>query len=275
MIFRDYFPTPQLREYIEVYHLRHFVFSNNVKPPFKPYPPRPEQCMTFYARGMEISEHVDGNKIEKPRSVLSGQFTYRINRYSSYPEFLMILVVFKPGALHRLTGIPFNELTNADIDAEAVFSSELHQVNSRLTSTDSYPEMIAIIELFFYTLAIKNKKEAQPVDNIFDLLVKNDSNYKLDWLAKNAYLSPRQLERKFYERIGVCPKTFLRISRFSQSYWLRLKKPDLDWFSIAISCGYNDYQHMVRDYKEFASTTPNLLFNDENKAPERVLGLNK
>ncbi|ULQ54914.1 hypothetical protein KJS94_09715 [Flavihumibacter rivuli] len=39
-------------------------------------------------------------------------------------------------------------------------------------------------------------------------------------------------------------------------------------------CGYHDYQHLAKDYREFANGSPNDFFREESKAPERVLGLN-
>jgi hypothetical protein len=45
--------------------------------------------------------------------------------------------------------------------------------------------------------------------------------------------------------------------------------PGLDWLSIALACCYYDYQHLVRDYKEFTNLTPQSLFELERKVPER------
>lgn len=276
MICRDFIPSPALTEYINQYRLRHFVFNDGIKVSCKPFPPRPEQCLIFYPRGMEIAEHSkNGNKTQLARSVVSGQFTERVNRYVSTPEFLMITVDMKPGALHRITGIPFKEMTNKNMDAELFFHSEIRNVNARLSSIDSYTEMIAIIESFFLTLVKNTKKEFLAVDHLLNVVAKSSDIFSLDHLAKMAYLSARQLERKFDERIGINPKTFLRISRFNQSYWMRLKNPKLDWLSIAVNCGYNDYQHLAKDYKDFANTTPNIFFTEESLAPGRVLGLNK
>lgn len=275
MIFKDFRPCPQLEEFVEIYHLRHFVFSNNKKLPFKPYPPRPEQCIAFYPRGSEQTELVpDGVIIKKPKSVITGQFTNRINRYSTN-EFMILIVVFKPGALHRLTGISFQQVMNNHVDLEAVFPTETRQVNERLNSCNDYTEMISIIEAYLLKMAKNINIESRPSDEVLMLLANKPQKYSLDWLAREACLSPRQLERKFYQYLGVCPKTFARIVRFDQSYNMRLKFPKDDWLSIAVACGYHDYQHMVRDYKEFANTTPNLLFDEEHKAPERMLGLNK
>lgn len=274
MIAKDFLPSAPLQEYFDKYRLRHFVFSEIGSLYFKPFPPRPEQCLIFYPRGMETIEHVSNKiKIQRPKSVISGQFTYRINRFASYPEFLMIETDLKPGALHRLTGISFAEFANKEMDAELFFYSQIRRVNEKLCNADTYIEMISIIESFFLELVKNAKREFLPIDHQLNVVVKNIDNFSVDVLAKNAYLSPRQLERKFEERIGVNPKTFLRIARFNQSYWMRLKNPKLDWMSIAIACGYNDYQHLAKDYKEFANATPNYFFSEEMKAPGKILGL--
>ena len=260
MISTDFLPSEPLREYIHHYRLRHFVFENGLLPTFKPFPPRPEQCLTFYIRGAETSRYLhDGLEIKKPRSVISGQFTHRVDRYVSYPEILMIIVDFRPGVLHRLTGIPFTEFRNKDLDAETVFPPEIKRVNDRLSSTCSYSEMIGIIESFFTELIQQFKKEFLAIDNLLTLVTK-DPDHSIDWLARNACFSPRQLERKCDERIGVSPKTFLRISRFNQSYWLHLNNPKLNWYQIAMTCGYTYYQHLVKDYQEFAHANPIMFF---------------
>lgn len=275
MIVEDFLPSAQLSDYISQYRLRHFVFAKGMTPPVKPFPPRPEQCLTFYIRGCETSKYLRDNiEIKKGRSIISGQFTQRVDRYVSFPEILMIIVDFKPGALYRLCGIPFSVLVDKEIDAEAIFSPEIQRVNDRLNSTASYNEMIRIVEHFFTGLAQKPKKRLLAIDHLLTLSTK-EFDHSIDWLARTAYLSPRQLERKFYERIGVSPKTFLRISRFNHSYWMHLKKPALSWFQVAMSCGYTDYQHMAKEYKEFANDNPANLFAEESKAPGRVLGLNK
>jgi transcriptional regulator GlxA family with amidase domain len=48
--------------------------------------------------------------------------------------------------------------------------------------------------------------------------------------------------------------------------------PHYDWLTIALACGYNDYQHLVKDYKEFAAVTPSIYYLQDSKAPERFFG---
>ena len=275
MISKDFLSSEPLKEYIHRYRLRHFVFQNGVSPTIKPFPPRPEQCLTFYIKGAETSRYLHaGTEIKKPRSVISGQFTHRVDRYVSYPEILMIIVDFRPGALHRLTGIPFKEFTNKDLDAETVFSPEIRKVNDRLSSAGTYFEMIQILEVFFNDLVRQFRIERLAIDKLLTLITQ-DPDHSIDWVAGNAFLSPRQLERKFDERIGVSPKTFLRISRFNQSYWLHLTNPGMNWYQIAMACGYTDYQHLVKEYHDFALANPIKFFTEDSQAPGRLLGLTK
>ena len=160
------------------------MLRNGNKLACKPFPPRPEQCLIFYPRGFEITEFtLYNNKTQRPRSVITGQFTKRVNRYISYPEFLMIEADLKPGALHRHTGMPCKELANTEVDAETFFATEMKRVNGRLGSADTYPEMIAIIEAYFLQLVQKEKKSPLPVDHALQLFAYSTDFYSVDLVS--------------------------------------------------------------------------------------------
>lgn len=275
MTSQDFIPIVPLREYIKVIRLRHFFIGSDVSLHCKPFPPRPEQCLIFYPAGYEIVENASTRQSwVRKGAVLAGQYTDRLNRHLVPGEFLMVEVDLQPGALNRLTRIPFHELLNRDIDAEAVFPA-VRMVCSRLADTRSYREMLGIIEAFFMELLADVRYPMLAVDHQLLSIAASLHMVSLDDLAKHCYLSPRQLERKFDERIGIGPMTFLRLCRFNRSYWMHLKDPGLNWLSIAFECGYTDYQHLVKDYKAFAETTPIKFFAEEQKAPGRMLGLTK
>ncbi|GAC1587515.1 MAG: hypothetical protein NVS3B25_03470 [Hymenobacter sp.] len=93
----------------------------------------------------------------------------------------------------------------------------------------------------------------------------------LEYLARQSCLSLRQFERKFREQTGVSPKLFMRIARFNRAYALKEQAPARDWLDIALACGYADYQHMVKDFKQFAGVSPPLLVAAEARSPEHIL----
>lgn len=121
MVLQEYTPSPALSEYVRTFRLVRYDHRSDDPLPAKPYPPRPEHCLSFYARDCEVVEYQkSGKSTGNLSTVLFGQQTEVSNRHVG-SDFLLIQVVFKPGALFRLTGIPSQHLTNQYIDAETVF----------------------------------------------------------------------------------------------------------------------------------------------------------
>jgi AraC-like DNA-binding protein len=272
MVLFDASPSLPLATYVRVYRIIQFTFTNSSTIPYKPYPPRPEHCLSFYPKDTETVQYADSGKtINSLQSVLIGQHNVVTNRYVGR-DFLVIQVVFRPGALYKLTGIPASELNNQYIDAETVFSTPIRQVNERLRDAITIKEMIHIIEAFILKLVAVRKRDAHRIDDVSNLVLQAKENFRVEWLAKESCLSLRQYERKFIERIGIPPRYFNRIVRFENAYRIKNKMPHLDWLSIAVQAGYHDYQHLVRDYKEFTQKTPAQFHLLDLSAPERKFG---
>lgn len=274
MIFTDIHPNSRLKEFIRLFRIRHFVIAPNLSPTPKPFSPHPEQCITFYPRGAEITHYVKQNTTKtRSGSILSGQYTSIINRSSANNEIIMIIAVFNPGCLYRLTGIPSHLIQDQDLDLEDVFPKEAKLVNQSLGSSESYDEMILIIEDFFWQVIKNAKVEFSRFDKVFNFMANNTNRASIDCLAGQACLSNRQFERKSNDYVGVTPNTYSRLVRFHQSFMMYRKNPKMDWLSIAMACGYHDYQHLVRDYKDFVCATPNQFFLLDSTSLEKRLGL--
>lgn len=273
MLYKVISPIPVLTDIIKCYRLMRMVFPTHTTVPFKAYPPRPEQTLSFFPRQSERIEYPNGQtSVQNVRSSLVGQHHFVMNRFP-YHDFLMIQVVFQPSGLFKLTGIPAIELANSYLDAETIFSSELKKVNDRLSGASHFSEMMKIIEIFFQQLVAKRKADTHALDQVSVLILQNPPNLSLDWLARQSFLSSKQFERKFQERIGINPKYFTRISRFDHAFRMKNRFPKKDWLSIAMDCGYYDYQHLAKDYKEFTGQTPVAFYQQETQSPERLLGL--
>jgi AraC-like DNA-binding protein len=264
-------PNPAFREYVRQYQIVGFSFPASDVMPIKPYWPRPENCLAFYPRGGDwIGQPTGVAERWMTRSALVGQHVYLTHRHPLH-DFVLFQVVFQPGALFRLTGVPSGELTNAFLDAEAVFSTEISRVNERLSGTDDHLEMIAIVEDFLHGL-IRRSTPRRPIDRVGEFLLAHPTKFSLDWLADQACLSPRQFYNQFVQRMGVSPKLFARIARFDQSVKIKNARPATDGLTLALEAGYYDYQHLVRDYREFTRMLPGEFSRLESNAPERRFG---
>ncbi len=272
MIFQEFIPKPELQAFIKNILLVHF---EQVQPGFHimPYPARVEQSLNFFARGHIVNENPQtGQTYRVANNAIFGQQINRLDFHTiGHPEFLMLMVVFRAGAMYRLLGIPNQELTTAFCDAEDLLSSELQAVNDQIANARTYDEMIERAEEYLLRKVRNTKQEASRIDKIGELLIENYDKFSLDWLANQACLSPRQFERKFSNRMGIGPKLYSRIGRFYQAFQYKEANPQTDWLTIAIHFGYTDYSHLVKDFKQFGNVTPKILLEQYAHSPEVML----
>ena len=220
-----------------------------------------------------------GHKVIAVEVPGSGNDTAKIE-YNTLDEdvkavFLNFQIVFQPTALFQLTGIPSHELANKYVDAKDIFSNNISSFFEELQQAKSYDEMLEKAEGFVGILIRNKKKEPHQLDTVSRLMIQQECNVSIDWLAKETNLCVKQFKRKFNERAGINPKTFAKIIRFNKAYNIRNAHPDWDWLKVAIECNYYDYQHLVKDYHHFTGLNPNELHQVELKSPESRLGLVK
>ncbi len=275
MLLKDFIPAPDVQEFVQLYRIVHLSFAHGESVPVKAYPPRPEHCLAFYPFDTEMVEYKNSGRIVKNIPVvLYGQFSEVTNR-SIGKNFLVVQIIFNPGALFRLTGVAATALTNEYIDAENIFSSQLQNINEQLFFATTYPAMITIVNNFVRSLIKKQQKPKLLLDDACTLLLQKNGSLSIDALAKQACLSTKQLDRKFNERTGVNPKLYAKIIRFDRAFRFKNSHPHLDWLRIAVECNYYDYQHLVKDYKAFTGLSPTAFHEIENNAPERKFGLSE
>ena len=274
MFSKFYPPAPELASLVQHYMLVHVHYPAHEQAVVKPFPPAPEQCLYFYPRGAVWNyQHGLQRHVLSPDSIVVGPQVTRVDlRFS--PEHLVICVAFRPGGLHRLLGTPMTELFDLPVESELLFGPELRQVREQLRDpTATYDHMIGLVEAFLLRQARRIRVAPRPIDAVLPLLLKPGTAPPLDWLADAACLSARQFERNFRERLGMGPKLFSRISRFSHAFRLKDHHPELDWLSVALRTGYTDYRHLVRDCREFAGVTPPTLLTIDAADSKRVYTL--
>jgi AraC-like DNA-binding protein len=254
-----YEPHPALKGFVNNIMIHEVVFDAAQPQPNFSIPPLPEHCLFFYVRDPSGAENTATNKKEtQSSSIIVGPNT---NRHIITPgrNHLMIKVGFQPGGLYRLLGIPMNELLyNDPLESTDLLGNEMKEVNDQLKYAVSFAEMKSIIETFLLKRTGK-LKQALPIDEVLPLLIKERGLLKIDQLAAYACLSIRQFERLFQQRIGLPPKHFSRMVRFSKAWIMKEQTPGISWIKVAYECGYFDQMHLIRDFQEFAGVNPSQI----------------
>lgn len=174
-----------------------------------------------------------------------------------------MIVVFQPGGLYRLLGIPLVELYDDGFDARDLIGREIDELIAKCHDGKEARAIFETVQGYFLSrLASVNEK--LPIDSALEYLFHN-YNEKIDEVSRLACMSHRQFERKCKERLGMSPKLYARIARFNRAYNLFVKNPSAQWTDIAYHAGYYDQMHFIKDFKMFAHATPTAVGQNVEK----------
>jgi AraC-like DNA-binding protein len=264
-----YLPAPGLREYVQSIMVFSLTSDSGCAMPLNPFPPTPQHSLFFYIKN-PVQTQVFGSEtlVTSPACLLVGPQLTRVNIKMGH-DHLMVHVGFKTGGLHKLTGVPMHLLLDQGYDASDVLGPDVPHLLEQLRNTPNQDQMVKQVEAFLWK-KLKASSSPLPFDKALAQLVGATGNMPIEQVADLGCLSLKQFERKCRERIGLPPKVFARLIRFSNAYRLRETRPDLSWTQISYASGYFDQMHLIRDFKEFAGVTPGIITKDLGHTPYRL-----
>lgn len=234
-----------------------------------PYPPTPFQSMLFYCNHpVSMSRLDDGNFTKQPFSVMLGPQFSRVN-IKVHGQLRAIRVDFVPGGLYRIFGIPMHELFDEGFDAQDLLGYEIRSMNEHLQNITDLDDGKNIVEKFLLG-RLQSIKSILPFDSAMQVLLQLHGKISVEETASLSCLSIKQFERTCKERIGMNPKMYARILKFSKAYRLRENFPEMSWTAIGYEAGYYDQMHLIRDFKVFAGVNPSVIAGQLLQTPIRM-----
>jgi AraC-like DNA-binding protein len=256
--YREVLPAPILRRFIECYW---FLRADRAAPS-DPQPILPDGCMELvFNLGAPFRRcHPDGRSPwseEQPSRMLVGQMDHHVTVRATGPVDV-VGVRFHPTGAHPLFRFPMAELANELVPLEDVVALP-ERFGSASSMEDRRRTLDAILSTRFENTATLDSDFERAVGSV----VEAEGRVSTDTLAALMGVGPRQLERRFRERVGLGPKRFAKVLRF-QSVFRRAFLDERPWAELALDCGYYDQAHFIRDFKSFTGRSPSALFSHEN-----------
>lgn len=268
MEIKVYIPANALQDYVQSIMVFGLETVETSPMPTNPFPPIPQHSLFFYLQDPIQTLSSSNEFIVNPPTLIIGPQLTRVDIKMGH-RHLMVHVGFKPGGLHQLIRVPMHQLIDESYSASDILGRDADMVLEQLKNTSDWRQMVAIVETFLLK-KLSSYKQAASFDNAISALLIKNGNIPIEEVAATACLSLKQFERKCKERVGLPPKLFARLIRFSSAYRLREANPQISWTSICYECGYFDQMHLIRDFKEFAGVTPKIIANDLKMTPYRL-----
>jgi AraC-like DNA-binding protein len=164
-------------------------------------------------------------------------------------------VDFTPIGAHLFFGVPMHELTNRVIDVEDLLRKNDDLV-ARLEAAPTWDARFALLDEVIAMRVTAARRPAPEILWAWRALEETNGAVPVGKLAERMGRSRRHLTTRFREHVGLAPKTFARVVRFSRAVGLIQRGLDGSFAELACECGYFDQAHLIRDFREFAGTTP-------------------
>ncbi|WP_375383285.1 helix-turn-helix domain-containing protein [uncultured Sphingomonas sp.] len=170
-------------------------------------------------------------------------------------------VHFAPTGLHALLGVPMDGLTDAGIDASALFCTQaIADLHDELAGASGLEARARIADRFLLARWMRRAPSAgtRLVAAALAHMRRWPGVDRTETLAARSGLSDRQFRRLFGEQVGIAPKRYARILRFEAAVAARAAAPDRPWTDIAHDLGWFDQAHMDKDFRALAGAPPSL-----------------
>lgn len=192
------------------------------------------------------------------RSLIAGQITkyfYLENTGVSN----MLGIKLKPTALTRLFNVSMDSLNDQVIDLLQLGDGKLSGLDQLVRDTNRKNDQIDRINS--YLAGVKQYPSDPIVERAIEGIFASCGNCTVGHLCELTNITERKLQRIFKKHVGLSPKFYSRLVRFSYIFQLAQGKK-MSWTDVSLEAGFYDQPHFIRNFKAFTGEDPTAYFFD-------------
>ncbi len=183
-----------------------------------------------------------------------------------FPKHVNVFGIrFKPEGIYNLFGIPASVFSERYEDMELVLGKEFQEYCSKLKESSDITEKLNITTKYLSKKLEENHRDLTYLNRAAEMIRKSGGFEKVETLPDKVYISLRQLEREFKQKVGITPKRYMRISRLNEVHRRLEEEQELELTNIAFACGYADQAHFIRDFKNIMGVNPTLFVKNRHQ----------
>jgi AraC-like DNA-binding protein len=165
-------------------------------------------------------------------------------------------VAFKPHGLRHFSPMALNDIDSEIAMLPDLWASRADELVQLLAEAPTPAAKFALMEAVLLQHLREPHRAHRQIERAVLLLSDPFTTRSVASVADEVGLSPRRLLDLFYQDVGVAPKTFARIMRFSAALRLVREKGLTRWTDVAAQCNYFDQAHFVREFRALAGMAP-------------------
>lgn len=165
-------------------------------------------------------------------------------------------VKFRPGGFYQFVGVPMSTLTDTVRTLGQVFGADGDALEAGVRSATDDPSRIAVIEDFLRQRVTESGAQVARIAEIVYSVAADRTVLKVDDLVERYGMNTRALQRLFAKYVGVSPKWVIQRYRLHEAAEQLAAGGPVRQSTLALSLGYSDQAHFVRDFKSVVGISP-------------------
>jgi AraC-like DNA-binding protein len=252
MLYKKFPPASELAPYVDCF----FIWErDSVEPIVVQSPPNGFNALVFNYADPYCAYQSEIDKKVVPLAFASGQFTANYH-LEMKGRIGVIGVVLKASSLYNFFALNMTSFVNKRIDLVDFLGDKKMEILSQVKKGNSAEKRIYILENFLISYLGVVQARLSIIDDTISFIDQNNGMVTIEEVLSRFKISRRYLEKKFLEKVGISPKLYARIRRFSYLSNKVAHNKDINWQDIVFENGYHDQSHLVKDYKTFNQMNP-------------------
>jgi AraC-like DNA-binding protein len=162
---------------------------------------------------------------------------------------------FRPGAFYPFVKTPVSAFTDRSVPLCEALGADAAALEAAMLTLDD-EGMVEVAERFLRERLPDPDPNLTLINSIVDCIMDDRTILRVDDLVRHFSLSKRTLQRLFSQYVGVTPKWVIQRYRLQEAAYQLADNPTDDSSVLALSLGYYDQAHFIKDFKAVIGSTP-------------------
>jgi AraC-like DNA-binding protein len=177
----------------------------------------------------------------------------------------IIGVHFKPGGGSHFLAVPAGELYNTHAALDDLWGNRAASLREQLIRAKNPETRFQVLEQSLLAQAVQSRRWDPVIAFALKAFQATPLTKTIADVVDQIGISQRWFIQVFRDVVGLTPKQFCRVLRF-QDVLKRIRQGQpIDWIAIALSCGYYDQAHLIRDFQLFSGLSPTSYMRDRDE----------
>ncbi len=189
------------------------------------------------------------------RGIVHGpQWTYY--KAGPKPVGTTVGVSFRSGAAGSILGLPVTELEDGHVPTSALWGVRARELRERLLAAQGASAAFRVLEAELSARLDDSLAMHPAVAQALACRADGWGSSRVAEIQRRAGYSPRHFVALFRAAVGLTPKHYYRVKRFTTALQGLAGGNARGLADLAASAGYSDQAHLTREFREFSGVTP-------------------